>query len=544
MSATGLGMNAALQVVGRLGPARLGAMAVVAAALVAFFAFVILRVTQPALGVLFAELGPQEAGAILRELDTRGVRYEVRADGQTILAPRADLPRLRMEFAAKGLPSGGGIGYEIFDKGDAFSATSFVQSVNHLRALEGELARTIRAIGRVQGARVHLVIPERRLFERDREAPSASIVLRLGGELDPAQVRAVRHVVASAVQGLKPERISIVDERGRLLADGAQGDLAAAAHDDKQAGIERRLKAQVEEIVASAVGPGRARVQVAAELDFNRVESRSESYDPESRVVRSTQSRTENQSNGTAEGGPVSVGNELPGANAREGTPQSRDASSRNEETTNYEISRTTRTEVLEGGRLKRLSIAVLVDGDHGRAANGDATYRPRSAEDLERIGALVRTAVGFDRNRGDQIEVVNMRFAAPPPPLEVKPEGMFAALFDPGRDDVLRFVELAVVSLLVLLVLLTVVRPLLRRVLGDEAAPPLPAPAQALPAPAETALAAAPEAVRQSAAARLIDAAKASGQIQAQALETIGEMVSADPKQTVAVLRSWMNER
>ena len=202
-----------------------------------------------------------------------------------------------MELAGKGLPSGGGVGYEIFDKGDAFSSTSFVQGINHLRALEGELSRTIRSIGRVEGARVHLVMPERRLFERDREPPRASIVLKLRGELDAAQVRAVRHLVASAVEGLKPERVSIVDERGRLLADGAQGDMAAGgmAVDEKQAGIERRLKAQVEEIVAGVVGSGRARVQVAAELDLNRIESRSESFDPESRVVRSTQTRAENQ---------------------------------------------------------------------------------------------------------------------------------------------------------------------------------------------------------------------------------------------------------
>src|SRR5918997_6897811 len=281
----------------RLGPARIAAMGGVTLALIAFFAFVIMRVSQPAMGVLYADLSPQDAGAIIRDLDARSIRYETRGDGQTILAPRADLARVRMELAGKGVPAGGGVGYEIFDKGDAFSTTSFVQNINHLRAFEGELSRTIRTIGRVQAARVHLVLPERRLFERDREPPRASIVLRLRGELEIGQVQAIRHLVASAVEGLKPERISIVDERGRLLADGAgtENAVTGLAVDEKQAGVEKRLRMQVEEIVAGVVGAGLGRVQVTAELDTNRTENRSETFDPESRVVRSTQTRAENQ---------------------------------------------------------------------------------------------------------------------------------------------------------------------------------------------------------------------------------------------------------
>jgi flagellar M-ring protein FliF len=269
-------------------------MGAVTLALIGFFALVITRVSQPAMGVLFSDLSASDATTVIRDLDTKGIRYETRDDGQTILVPKADLGRVRMELASKGLPTGGGVGYEIFDKGDAFSSTSFVQNINQLRALEGELSRTIRTIGRVASARVHLALPERRLFARDREAARASIVLKLRGELGTDQVQAIRHLVASAVEGLAPENISIVDERGRLLANGAGGADAAAGGlgaDDKRIALERRLKAQVEEIVAGAVGVGRARVQVAAELDPSRVESKLESFDPESRVVRSTQTR-------------------------------------------------------------------------------------------------------------------------------------------------------------------------------------------------------------------------------------------------------------
>jgi flagellar M-ring protein FliF len=251
-------MNGALDFLTRLGPGRIAAMGVVSLALVGFFAFVIMRVSQPAMGVLFSEMSMQDANAVIKDLDARGIRYETRGDGQTILVPRSDMARIRMDLATKGLPSCGGVGYEIFDKGDAFSSTSFVQGINHIRALEGELSRTIRTIGRVEAARVHFDMPERRLFERDREPPRASIVLKLRGDLEAAQVRAVRHLVASAVEGLKPERVSIVDERGRLLADGAQGDLAATgiAVDEKQANLERRLRGQVEE--SSPVSSGRA----------------------------------------------------------------------------------------------------------------------------------------------------------------------------------------------------------------------------------------------------------------------------------------------
>jgi flagellar M-ring protein FliF len=537
-------VNGSLEILTRLGPTRIAAMGGVTLALIAFFAFVIMRVSQPAMGVLYTDLSMQDAGAIIRDLDAKSIRYETRADGQTILAPRADLARIRMELAGKGLPAGGGVGYEIFDKGDAFSSTSFVQGINHLRALEGELSRTIRTIGRVQTARVHLVLPERRLFERDREAPRASIVLKLRGELEAGQVRAIRHLVASAVEGLKPERVSIVDEQGRLLADGAQADASnsAVAADEKQAAVERRLRTQVEQIVAGVVGSGRARVQVAAELDFNRIESRSETFDPESRVVRSTQTRAENQVSGNAEGA-VSVGNELPGANAQGGNNPARDASNKNEEVVNYEISRTTRTEVLEGGRLKRLSVAVVLDGVYGRGANGEVTYQPRPQEDLDRIAALVRTAIGFDRNRGDQIEVVNLRFAETPAVAESGGgEPLLSGVFNPGKEDIFRLLELAVIALLTLIVLLVVIRPMVRKVVGSDGR--LGKAGGGAGLGREEEIPSLPKLPSHTVTAQMMEIAKINGQLRADSVDQIGNMVKANPQETVAVLRNWIHER
>ncbi len=233
------------------------------------------------------------------------------------MVPQDKVARLRMKLAEGGLPKGGGVGYEIFDKSEALGTTSFVQNINHLRALEGELARTIRSLDRVVTARVHLVIPERPLFSRDKTEPSASIVVKAARHAGNAA--GSRHAPACGVgvNGLRPQRVSIVDETGRLLADGTADDGSTSpmpASDERQLGLERRLREQIESIVTSVVGPGRARVNVNADFDFNRVTQTSDRYDPEGRVLRSSQTREE--SNGTGDGNQalVSIGNELPNA--------------------------------------------------------------------------------------------------------------------------------------------------------------------------------------------------------------------------------------
>src|SRR3984885_5971684 len=196
-------------------------MGAVTITLVGFFAFLMLRVTAPQMTPLFTDLTFEDSTAIVKELERQGVPYELRNDSNIIMVSKDRVAKLRMGLAEGGLPKGGGVGYEIFDKTDALGTTSFVQNINAVRALEGELARTIRSLDSVEDARVHLVLPERPLFSRDKVEPSASIVLRVRGTLEPQQVRAIRHLVATAVNGLRPQRISIVDEAGTLLADGA-----------------------------------------------------------------------------------------------------------------------------------------------------------------------------------------------------------------------------------------------------------------------------------------------------------------------------------
>jgi flagellar M-ring protein FliF len=533
-----------------LGAARIAAMAAVTVALVAFFAFLILRVTAPQMTPLFTDLTFEDSASILKDLDRQGVPYELKNDGAIILVAKDRVAQLRMKLAEAGLPKGGGIGYEIFDKSDALGATSFVQNINHLRALEGELSRTIRALDRVQGARVHLVLPERPLFSREKVEASASIVLKVRGALESQQVRAIRHLVASAVNGLRPERVSVVDETGRLLADGAQSDNAGGAGaDERQTAYERRLREQVEGIVSSIVGPGRARVQLTADFDFNRVTQTSEKFDPEGRVMRSSQTREES-SGADGREGQVSVGNDLPGAQQqRQGDNNApRDQSRKSEEIVNYEISRSTKTEVSEGGRVNRVSVAVLVDGIYAKNDKGEAVYQPRDKDEIDRIAALVRSATGFDQKRGDQVEVVNLRFADVPTFSVPEPQGIMS-LLQFTKDDVMHWIEQLVMVLLGIVVLLFVVRPLVRRIISPEPALPPQAAIAAAIAGGDVKGAIAAGATAEdikgvpSQTAKMIDIAQVQGQVHAHSVQKVGEIADRNPNETVAIIRSWLHE-
>src|ERR1700750_181644 len=217
----------------------MAAMAAVTLALIGFFSFLMIQMTAPQMVPLFTDLSVEDSASIIKDLERQAITYQLKNDGAIIMVPKDKVARLRMKLAESGLPKGGGVGYEIFDKSDALGTTRFVQHINHLRALEGELARTIRAIDRIQAARVHLVLPERPLFSRETPDPSASIVVRVRGALEPQQIRAIRHLVASAVSGLKPQRVSIVDEAGQLLADGEAGDKENVAGDERGNAYEK-----------------------------------------------------------------------------------------------------------------------------------------------------------------------------------------------------------------------------------------------------------------------------------------------------------------
>ena len=564
-------MQAFLEFVKSLGAARMAAMAAVTLALIGFFSFLMIRMTTPQMVPLFTDLALDDSASIAKDLDRQAITYTLKNNGSIILVPRDKVARLRMKLAEAGLPKGGGVGYEIFDKSDALGATSFIQNINKLRALEGELSRTIRSLDQVEAARVHLVLPDRPLFSREKIEATASIVLRVRGTLASSQVRAIRHLVASAVTGLKPERISIVDESGKLLADGAGDDnaLTAAGADERKIAFESRLRKEVENIVSSVVGPGRSRVQVTADFDMNRITQTSDKYDPDGRVVRSSQTREEETNGGGKAGGQVSVGNQLPGGGGATGG--ARDQNHKTEEVVNYEISRTTKTEVIEAGRVKRISAAVLVDGTYSKNDKGEVVYKPLPKDEIDRIAALVRSAIGYDAKRGDQVEVVNLRFAETPAIPVSEPTG-WKSYLQFSRDDIMGMAEKGVMVLLGLIVLLTVVRPLVRRIVTPEGAVRAGAAGKAgiagalgiaggdTPAGmtvvgagsgnitssggANISIVGGDEAVAISnRTSTMIDVAKVQGQVHAQSVQKVGELAENNPHEAVSIIRSWLHE-
>ncbi|MEQ8664796.1 MAG: flagellar basal-body MS-ring/collar protein FliF [Rhodospirillales bacterium] len=546
-------MDAILQAMRNMGPMRLFVMGTVLLAMVGFFIWVTTKLASPNVELLYGGLSQSDQTSIVQSLQGQGVQYEVRG-GNEIWVPAEDVSRLRLSLANQGIPGGGTLGYEIFDSTDGLSTTNFMQNVNLVRALEGELARTIESISSVNSARVHLVLPKRELFSREKQEPSASIVLRMNGgnRLDNEQVLAVQHLVATAVPGLQPNRVSIVDNKGQLLAAGFEDENDVTVMADKTAArtrsFENRTARMIEELLEQTVGFGRVRAEVSAELDFDRIVTQEEIYDPDGQVVRSTQvieqSANANDSEGTP---PVSVGTNLPDPNLGTGEGiNSNSAESRLEETTNFEISKKIVNHTREVGQIKRLSVAVLVDGYHSIDPDTDEpVYEPRSTEEMEYLGTLVRGAIGFDADRGDQIEMINLQFAE----FELEEEEL-ELFFGMQKNDLLRLAEILVLSIVAILVILLVVRPLISRAFeampsasqlaGERLLADQTATAAALTGPAGAPIPGEhmPE---EEHFEELIDIDRVEGRVKASSVKKVGEIVEKHPEEALSIIRNWM---
>jgi flagellar M-ring protein FliF len=543
------------------GPLRLAALAGVGAAVLGLLAFLALRAADPPMALLYGELDQRDAAQVVAALERQRIPHRIAGGGSQVLVPEAEVPRIRLLLAREGLPAGGSVGYEIFDRGERLTTTPFQQDINRLRALEGELSRTIRGLNGVRQARVHLVLPRREPFSRERGEAQASVVLTMLGaqRLDREGVQAVLHLVSTAVPGLRPQNVSIVDSRGELLARGGQplsGPAAAQTADELRRGQELRLARAVEDLLERSLGPGRVRAEAAVELDFDRVQTQEERFDPDNQVPRSTQSTQE--TNRSTEPGNVSVQNQLPGGAGDQGG--ARTDQSRQEETTNFEIGRVTRSVTRDQPALRRVSLAVLVDGVWEPVPGAAPRWRERTADEMERIAALARSAVGFDERRGDRVEVVSLRFAEPPP-ADAPPEG-FVILGQTVPPALMgRIVESAILALVALVAILLIGRPLVGR-LGVALAPPpalaaagavgaLPGGAEdaVLPGSAPAAIAAGgtpalPGAAGGDGAAeedRMVNVARVDGPMRASALQALADLVDANPDQSAAVLRRWL---
>jgi flagellar M-ring protein FliF len=465
-------VDALLTTLRGLGPVRLGLIGALVVAVLGVLIYSISRLTAPDMALLYGDLDMTEGAQIVSKLETMGVPVEIRSGGSQIYVPSDQVLRLRMSVAETGLPSGGSIGYEIFDRSDVLGSTSFVQDVNLLRALEGELARTIRALQPVATARVHIVLPKRELFSRERQTPTASVVLKMkgGNRLNQPQAQAIQQLLASSVPGLMADQVAIIDDRGMLIARGEGKDPSAIAqgYEETRKSYEMHIARIVESLLEKSLGEGKVRTEVSVEMDLDRMTEQSEVFNPDGQVIRSTQNSSEvdkNQNGGA--GGATTFQNTLPNtasgtASGQQGT---RSDSQKSEETVNYEISKTMKTYVKELGGVKRLSVAVLVDGEYR-----DATYTPKTPAELLQIEKLVKAAVGFKADRGDAVEIVNMRFSS-------ESQGDLASLGSSflglGQQDTVRLIELLILGAVIALVGLFVIRPLASRML-DRANPAL----------------------------------------------------------------------
>lgn len=540
-------MSSFVDTLKNLGPQRLAVVGGVILALVAFFIFLMTRLGTPQMELLYSGLSKDDSSQIVSILSKEQVPYDVAQDGAEIFVQSDQVGAMRLKIAENGLPSGASVGYEVFDNAESIGSTNFQQNVNLVRALEGELARTIRAIDNVRAARVHLVLPRRELFSRERQQPSASIVLKMNNSerLTKQQVAAVQHVVASAVPDLKPERISIVDDKGTLLARGFD----QPGNADKAQEIERqRLKKQeaiarrIEGLIERTVGFGKVRAEVYADMDFSRETSVEEEYDPEGQVVRSSSTTEENeQSNESENDLAVTVGNNLPDAQNNGGGGTSAGSSaSRSQETVNYEISKKITNRVRETAVVNRLSVAVLVDGSYIRGEDGTVTYEPRSQEEMDQISVLVQSAIGYEEER-DRVDVINMRFAAIEE-IDDTPEIVFWIF---TKEELMKYAEITVLGLVALLVILLVIRPLIKRVFEQQAAAEAAALAEAeaealagpagVPVPSD----AAPE--EDDGFEELIDIDRVEGRVKASSVKKVGEIVDKHPEEALAIIRNWM---
>ncbi len=528
-----------------LGPIKLAIMAGVSVILIGFFIFLSLRISSPGMAPLYTGLPMEDSAAIVAELEKRNIPYELRAGGAQILVPSDQMLRLRMSMAEQGLPSGGSIiGYEIFDQSDAMGTSNFVLNVNLIRAMEGELSRTISSFSSIEKARVHLVMPKRELFTREKQEPTASVAvtMRGGNKLSKSEIRAIQHLVATAVPGLKANKITIVDNRGRLLVKGMSDEEAenALASDAEEFRIlyEKRMVDTIESLLASSLGPGKIRAEVTADIDFDRIVTQSEIYDPEGQVARSIQESSEiekSQEKDLQEN--VSVANNLPDANPGEAGILSSRSLERTDSTTNFEISKEVRNHISETGTVNRLSVAVLVDGTYTiDEETGTQTYIPRSEEELQQIATLVKSAIGFDETRGDTVEVVNMQFANAPDLLEE------AGPFDWLKDDLHSIIQTLVVGGVAILAILLVIRPLVTRAIeATQIDPELEE--------AEAAALAGPSIAAQLTDQRfeeedddeLINIDRVHGRVKSGTFRKINELVDKYPDETLFVFRQWM---
>jgi flagellar M-ring protein FliF len=505
-----------------------------------------LRISQPTMLTLYNDLNLEDSNKIIKELESRGVPYELSGTGSIIKVPEDKVLRLRMEMAEKGIPSKGSIvGYEIFDSGEGLGTSNFLQNVNLVRALEGELSRTISSFESIEHARVHLVLPKREVFSREKQKPRASVVLKMQGHksLQRGEIDAITHLIATSVSDLDVDQVTIVDTKGRSLKLGARDsndpNVIANENNDYKINYENRLKSVIEDMLEQSVGVGRVKAYVSVDMNFDKVVTNSENYDPEGQVARSVQTNEEQEKTNEEEQG-VNAENNLPQGGGEEGEEEGPTSSSQStSEVTNYEISKTVKNYIKEVGEIQRMSIAVAVDGKYGEDQNGVMSYQPRNDEELQKYKTLVKSAVGFKENRGDVIEVVNMQFVND---LEALKE---ETLTEWMKKELPRMAQTLVIGIVVVLVLMLVIRPIALKAFEiSKEDVNVNKHKDKFMAMAEEQTPGEGESAVDNLKEAMLDVSKLDSQFQEnQKIKNLNDVLYRYPEESLNLLRNWLNE-
>ena len=469
---------------------------------------------KPEYQALYANLSEEDAGTIIQKLKEQKVPYKTSLG--SIMVPAERVYELRLQMASQGLPQGGSVGFELFDKTN-FTMTDFVQKLNYRRALQGELARTIKALSEVEQCRVHLAVPEKTLFVKEQERAKASVLVKLkqGRTLSQGQVQGIVHLVSSSIEGLNPKDVSIVNQQGEMLT--AAGDESLGMTNDQleyQRSFEKDIENRIIGILEPVAGKNKVKAKVTAALDFTKIEKTEERYDPDSQVVRSEQKNAAKSMSGTT-GGVPGVSSNLPGKAGTQ-TASNQGQSDNKNDVINYEISKITSHIINTPGELKRISAAVLVDGTNAaQQGSKEKKYAPRSEEDLKQFEDMVKKAIGFTQDRGDEVKVVNMPFEMatqeeiPEPKKEITPVVLSAAKY-------------VVPLIAIVLLLIFVIKPLMKSITTMQQSP-----ASSLPLPQTV--------------ADIQKALELSGR---PMNDGVIEWARKNPKEAANLIRNWIEER
>lgn len=523
-----------------MGVSRLLAIAAVGLFLLGFLVYLTTSLNKTDMAVLFNELDTADAKKIIAKLEEENVEYRLTKNGTEVLVPIDKVLKMRVDLAET-VGSGAVVGYELFDKAQSPGVGQEVIQLQMLRALEGELARTIRAIEHIKAVRVHLVLPRREMFTRNEQKPTASVILKIedGKGISPKQVEAIQKLVVGSVPKMEAKSVSIVDSKGNLLTKNFEDDDQAqmTSNEEMRRDLERRMTNAVLSMLERTVGSEKVRVNVSLEMDFDQVVINKESYNPDEQVLRSS-TTIEEKSQSDEREPIVSVQENIPDAEGKNINQVSQQGS-KTEETQNFEISKQTTSQVRKQGVIKRISVAVIVDGTYKAGEGGVREFIPRTEQEMEQLTTLAKSAVGFNEERGDVVEVVNMQFFNPEDMLNVDDPVIFMGF---TKKEVMKMVEGIGVAIVSILVILLVIRPLIAKAFEQSEELKQQEEALMLSQGDLRMIGSDGRPISETEELdELIDVAKVEGRVKGSTMKKIGEIIDQHPQEALAIVRSWL---